>query len=78
MENENFELICEYIHCKGKSTHIAGTVATEAEAAGWVRSMQNAVQRGEKPPREKGFVCKATVCPLKQSIPFYSYRKAAV
>jgi hypothetical protein len=68
-----YDLICEYVHCKGTKREIVGTVDSEESAMKWVRQQQDLSERGESPYRYEDFDCPATLCALKESPPSFSY-----
>ncbi len=77
MEPRNYELIYEFVHCKGTSTHVAGFAETETEAREWVRLQHERLHaEGKSEFRDEGFECPATLCPLKVCLPSFSFREA--
>jgi len=40
-----YQLVCEYMHCKGIHTQVVKTVETEAEARAWVEYQRNGGKR---------------------------------
>ncbi len=77
MKREKFELIYEYVHCKGTVAHVAGFAETESEAREWVRTQQERLRtEGKSEFLDDGFECPATVCPLKAGLPSFSFREA--
>lgn len=77
MKQNGFELIYEYVHCKGTVTHVAGFAESETEAREWVRLQHEKLQAGGKSEfMDVGFECPATVCPLKIGLPSFKYREA--
>lgn len=68
-----FDLICEYVHCKGTKREIVGIAESEESARQWVREQQLLAEKGESPFRYEDFECPATLCAMKDSPPSFSY-----
>jgi len=77
MNERKYELIYEFVHCKGTVTHVAGLAESETEAREWVRVQQDRLKAGEKGDfNDDTFECPATLCPLKVCLPAFGYREA--
>lgn len=77
MSDERFELICEFVHCKEKRIVIVGTADSDISADKWVKEQQDLAAKGIFNYRDGDFKCPVTLCPMKDCVPAYSYRKSS-
>ncbi len=75
MSRKRYELIYEYVHCSGISTHVAGVVDTEDEARTLVDLKNAARDGGECAAETDPTDCGVSLCPLKRSVPRYGFRE---
>lgn len=75
MSVKRFELIYEYVHCNGASTHVAGVVDSEDEARAWVDLKNSSRDIGECAIETDPTDCKVSLCPLKRGLPRYGFRE---
>ena len=69
-----FELICEYLHCRGKVSVCMGTCANEEEARRWVALRQGSGRRAGRLPADPHSRCPVACCALKGQPPRFGYR----
>ena len=70
-----FQLLCEYMHCKGIHTQVVSTVATEMEALEWVEHQRNGGKRPKRSEDDPIRTCPVVRCPLKLPVPRYSFKR---
>lgn len=69
-----YQLVCEYMHCKGIHAQVVKTVETEAEARAWVEHQRNGGNRPKMSADDPIRTCPVVRCPLKHPIPRYSFK----
>ena len=72
---DRYELLYGFVHCRGKTTYIAGYANTRAEAEAWLQKNRGASSRTVKaPPEDPVRYCKAAWCPFKRQRPWFDIR----
>ena len=75
MPNKQYQLRYGYMHCVGRTTYIAGTVDTQAEALQWVAA-QSVLKTGNRVPDEDPVRwCPVKHCHMKRQKPWFAFRE---
>ena len=72
--SEQFNLMCEYIHCFGKHSFSVGSVESENEANIWLAKHKQSAFRPSLPADDPIRTCPVARCPFKKQIPRLSIR----
>ena len=73
--SDRYELIYGFVHCRGKTTYVAGYADSQAEAEAWVQKNREAPLKYFKaPPDDPIRYCQAALCPFKRQKPWFDYR----
>ena len=70
-----FELICEFVHCRGRHTVVLGKAASEDEARRWVEARRADVEALQR--LDPNGDCPVACCALRGQPPRCGYRPAA-
>ena len=73
-ETTEYELICEFVHCKGPVRVVVGTVDTEAAALHWVAEQQSA-DADRLRQYDPNCDCPVAFCAMRGQPPRFKYRK---
>jgi hypothetical protein len=69
---EQYELLYGFVHCRGKTTYLAGYAHTRTEAEAWLKKNREAQSPTVKVPAEDPVrYCRAALCPLKKQKPWF-------
>jgi len=68
-----YELVCEYIHCAGKSVHVLGIAESEETARRWMEAHHAGGRPGDAPP-DPACSCPVEFCVMRSQRPAFSYR----
>ena len=69
-----FELVCDFLHCRGRVSVAMGTCASEAEARRWVARHRDCKWPQDGVPSDPHSRCPVSCCALKSQPPRFGYR----
>ena len=70
-----YELICEFIHCKGPVQVVMGTAGSEEKARKWVAA-QKTCDAGLFKKFDPNCDCPVAFCAMRGQSPRFSYRES--
>lgn len=71
--SSHYDLICEYIHCFGKTKIKLGEAITLSEAEEWKKEKSGSNYKPSLPENDPIRTCPVVRCPLKKQTPQFGF-----